>query len=261
MSSLARIDDAWTSGWLNLRRGIEITRQQPQLYLTLALLYSIPPLIAAALILFAPHAGWLQPVVSALPVITIVIAPPVLMHAVSAGMAGERIGVVEATRRGVPWVPRYVWTNVHTTILFWVPVGTLVLLWERTPLGTLLPTAVWVGVIGLVAVHQHVRTVLAPYLAVHGDLGGTRAALKSWELGGRHFWDLLGTFVAASLPLALPFGLAYVVIEHFGPDPLSAAVLTVSWQLGWVGVQSIRPLLIPALHTAYEDIWSVSPSP
>ena len=259
---MTRVDYAWTSGWLNLRRGFEITRQQPDLYFKLALLYSIPPLIAAALILSAPHeAAWVQPLVSALPVITIVVAPPVLMHAVSAGLAGERIGVVEATRRGVPWVPRYVWTNVHTTILFWVPVGTLMLLWERTPLGTLLPTAVWVAVIGLVAVHQHVRTVLAPYLAVHGDLGGTRAALTSWQLGGRHFWDLLGTFVVGSLPVALPFGVAYLAIERFGPNPLSAALLAVSWQLGWVGVQSIRPLLIPALHTAYEDIWSVSPGP
>jgi hypothetical protein len=185
----------------------------------------------------------------------------VLMHAVDAGRGGERIGVLEATRRGVPWVPRYVWTNVHTTILFWVPVGALLLLWERSPIGPLLPTALWVATIALVALHQHVRTVLAPYLAVHGDLGGTRAALTSWELGGRHFWQLLGTFVWGSLPVALPLGLAYVIIERFGPDPLATAVLAISWQLSWVAVQSTRPLLIPALHTAYEDIWSVSPGP
>jgi hypothetical protein len=245
-----------------MRRGLAITRQQPDLYLKLVLIYSVPPILAALLVLFAPRdTAWFQPLVSALPVITIVVAPPVLMHAVSAGLAGERITVLEATRRGVPWVPRYVWTNVHTTILFWVPVGALLLLWERSPLGTLLPTAFWVATIGTVALHQHVRTVLAPYLAVHGDLGGTRAALTSWELGGRHFWQLLGTFVWGSLPVALPLGLAYVIIERFGPDPLATAVLAVSWQLSWVAVQSTRPLLIPALHTAYEDIWSVSPGP
>lgn len=259
---LPRVDHAWTSGWGNFRRGLDITRQQPDLYLKLALLYSVPPLIAAALILFGPHESpWFQPLVSGLPVITIVVGSPVLMFAVAAGLAGERIGVLEATRRGVPWVPRYVWTNVHTTVLFWVPVGTLVLLWERSPLGTLLPTGFWVAVIGLVALHQHVRTVLAPYLAVHGQIGCTRAALMSWKLGGTHFWDLLGTFVWGSLPVALPMVLAYLVIERFGPDPISAAVLAVSWQLSWVLVQSTRPLLIPALHTAYEDIWSVSPTP
>jgi hypothetical protein len=124
----------------------------------------------------------------------------------------------------------------------------------------LLPTVVWVAVISLVALHQHVRTVLAPYLAVHGDLGGTAAAMASWELGGRHFWHLLGTFVLGSLPIALPLGVAYLVIEQFGPDPLSAALLAVSWQLGWVGVQSTRASLIPALHTAYADLYAAPPS-
>lgn len=258
MKSLSRVSYAWLVGWANLRRGMDITRRQPDLYLKLVLLYSLPPLASAWLVFYGPHeTAWFQPLVSALPLITMVVAPVVLMHAVDAGRGGERIGVLEATRRGVPYVPLYVWTNVHTTILFWVPVGTLFLLWEHSPLGPWLPTVVWVVVIGLVALHQHVRTVLAPYLAVHGELGGTRAALTSWELGGRHFWQLLGTFVLGSLPVALPLGLAFVIIERFGPDPLSAALLAVSWQLGWVGVQSTRGLLIPALHTAYEDLYAL----
>jgi hypothetical protein len=250
-----RFHHAWAAGWWNLTRGLEITRQQPDLYVKLVLLYSLPPLVAAALVLFAPQdTPWVQSLIYLLPLITMVVAPVVLMHAVDAGRGGERIGVLEATRRGVPWVPRYVWTNMHTTVLFWVPVGTLMLVW-RSPFGTLLPSAFWIAVIGSVALHQHVRTVLAPYLAVHGDLGGTRAALTSWELGGRHFWHLLLTFVLGSLPVALPLALAYLIIEQFGPDPLSAALLAASWQLGWVGVQSTRPLLIPALHLAYEDLY------
>ena len=261
MSSLVRVDHAWSAGWLNLRRGLQITRRQPELYVQLVLVYSLPPLVAAGLVLYAPKdAGWCLPLVYLLPAITIVVAPPVLMHAVNAGHGGERISMLEATRRGVPWVPRYVWTNVHTTLLFWVPVGALVLLWERSPLGDWLPAAVWIAVIGLVALHQHVRTVLAPYLAVHADLGGTRAVLTSWQLSGHHFWHLLGTFVLGSVPVALPLGLVYVLAERFGPDPLSAALLAASWQLGWVGVQSTRSLLIPALHTAYEDIYGNLPS-
>jgi hypothetical protein len=253
------VNYAWGAGWGNLRRGLAITARQPGLYVKLVLLYSVPPAVAAALVVFGPRdVPWYQPLVSLLPLITMVVAPVVLMHAVDAGWDGERIGVFEATRRGVPWVPRYVWTNVHTTLLFWVPVGALVLLWEDSPLGTWLPTAVWVAVIGLVALHQHVRTVLAPYLAVHGELGGTRAALTSWELGGRHFWLLLGTFVLGSVPIALPLALGFVAIERFGPLPLSAALLAASWQLSWIGVQSTRGLLIPALHTAYEDLYSPS---
>jgi hypothetical protein len=63
--------------------------------------------------------------------------------------------------------------------------------------------------------------------------------------------------VLGSLPIALPLGAAYLVLEQFGPDPLSAALLAASWQLGWVGVQSTRSLLIPALHTAYVDLYAV----
>jgi hypothetical protein len=254
---LSRVNYAWGAAWGNLQQGLQITRQQPDLYLKLVLLYSLPPLLAAWLVLFGPrNTPWYEPLVVLLPVITMVVAPVVLMHAVDAGRGGEKIGVLEATRRGVPYVPLYVWTNVHTTLLFWIPVGALVLLWERSPLGPWLPTVVWVTVIGLVALHQHVRTVMAPYLAVHGDLGGTRAALTSWELGGRHFWQLLGTFVLGSVPVALPLGVGFVMIEHFGPDPLSAALVAASWQLSWVAVQSTRGLLIPALHTAYEDLYA-----
>jgi hypothetical protein len=256
VSSVSQVNYAWSAAWSNLRGGLAITAQQPDLYLKLVLLYSMPPLIAAWLVINGPHAAlWFQPLVSLLPLITMVVAPVVLMHAVDAGRGGERIGVLEATRRGVPWVPRYVWTNVHTTVLFWVPVGSLLLLREWSPLGPWVPTVVWVTLIGLVALHQHVRTVLAPYLAVHGELDGTRAALTSWQLGGRHFWLLLGTFLMGSAPVALPLTLGFLVIEHFGPDPLSAALLAASWQLGWVGVQSTRGLLIPALHTAYEGLY------
>lgn len=259
MHSVWRVNYAWAAGWANLRRGLQITSKQPDLYVKLVLLYSVPPLIAALLVLYGPrNTPWYAPLVAILPTITMVVAPVVLMHAVDAGGGGERIGVLEATRRGMPYVPRYVWTNVHTTVLFWVPVGALMLLWEHSPLGAWLPTVVWIAVIGLVALHQHVRTVLAPYLAVHGELGCTRAALTSWELGGRHFWQLLATFVLGSVPVALPLLLAFLVLERFGPTPLSAALLAASWQLGWVGIQSTRGLLIPALHTAYQNVYQRS---
>jgi hypothetical protein len=62
------------------------------------------------------------------------------------------------------------------------------------------------------------------------------------------------------VPVALPLGIAYLAIQRFGPDPLSAAALAVSWQLSWVGVQSTRGLLIPALHTAYENLYVAAPA-
>ena len=106
------MDYALVAGWWNLRRGLDITRQQPDLYVKLVLLYSLPPVAAACLVLYAPRdTPWYQPLVSLLPLITIVVAPVVLMHAVDAGRSGERIGVLEATRRGVPWA--------HLSVVVW----------------------------------------------------------------------------------------------------------------------------------------------
>jgi hypothetical protein len=250
---------ACQAGWANLWRGLAITRRQPDLYLGLWLLYALPPLVAAWLVVLGPEdAAWVQALVFGLPWITVIVAPVVLMRAVAATREGERLNVFEATRRGVPWVPIYLWTNLHTTALFWVPVGALVILREYSPLGPLVPGAGWLALIGVVAVHQHVRTVLAPYLAVHAEFSGTHAALKSWQLGGTYFWRLLGTFAVASAPIALPLGLAFGLLARFGPDALSRALLAASLQLGWVGIQSIRPVLVPALHSVYEDIWAES---
>jgi hypothetical protein len=245
----------WQAGWANLWRGLAITRQQPGLYLALCVVYGLPPLFAAWLVVFGPRdSAWYAPLVFGLPWITLVVAPVVLMHAVAASCEGERLSLLEATRRGVPSVPIYVWTNVHTTLLFWLPVGSLMLLWEHTPLGEVVPGPGWLAVIGVVAVHQHVRTVLAPYLAVHGDCSGTHAALTSWRLGGTYFWRLLATFALGSLPVALPLLLCVALLEHFAPDAVTRALVAASLPLTCVGLQSVRPVLVPALHSVYEQI-------
>jgi hypothetical protein len=257
--SVRRVGHAWQAGWDNLGRGLAITRRQPDLYLELSFVYAVPPLLAAWLVVFGPQeSAWYQPLVFSLPWITVVVAPVVLMQAVAATSEGERLSIFEATRRGVPSVPIYVWTNLHTAALFWIPVGSLVLLREYSPLGRLVPDAGWLALIGVVAVHQHVRTVLAPYLAVHAEFSGTHAAVTSWRLGGTYFWRLLGTFAVGSAAVALPLGLAFLLLARFGPDALSRGLLAASLQLGWVAIQSIRPVLVPALHSVYEEIWADS---
>ena len=72
------MDYAWAAGYWNLRRGFDITRQQPDLYIKLVLLYSLPPLLSAGLVLYGPRdTPWYQPLVSLLPLITMVVAPVV----------------------------------------------------------------------------------------------------------------------------------------------------------------------------------------
>ncbi len=255
MGWIRSVSRGWEAGFEYLLRGLAITRRQPELYVQLALLYSSPAAAAALLVLYGPHGTrWYAPAVFALPWITVVVAPAVLMLAVHAGHRGEQLSALEATRRGVPWVPRYFWTNVHTTLVFWIPVGLLVWVRDESPLGPLLPGALWAALIGSVVLHQHVRTMLAPYLAIHANHGGREATLASWHLGGQHFWRLLGTFVFGVAPVALPLAVLFGVAELFGPVPVRSALLAASFQLLWVCIQVIRPVLIPALHTLYDDL-------
>jgi hypothetical protein len=171
---------------------------------------------------------------------------------------GRRIGLWRATLAGLRWVPRYVWTNCHTTVIFWLPVGSLLALrgWHEAqgPVSRPLWAAWWL-VIGALALYLHCRTLLAPFLAVHADLPATRAVVEAWRLSGRHFGLCLTTFVFGSLPvglllLGLAGGLALLVdaatldqIERGGAD------------LGWVAIHAIRPLLVPAVYCLYKDLW------
>ena len=60
-------------------------------------------------------------------------APVVVMTAVAARFHGVTLGFMAAMRQGLWWLLRYLWTNAHTSVIFWVP--TLVLLnlfeWQR----------------------------------------------------------------------------------------------------------------------------------
>lgn len=251
------VGTAWRAGRAYVARGFALTRRQRKLHLELVVFYSVPALVAAWLVLYAPaDQYWHVPLTFTLPWLTVAVAPIVVMLAAHAASQGESVGVVEVSRRGLRWFPRYFWTNVHTTAVFWVPVGGLTLVREHAPIPSLAPPLAWVALIGVVAVHQHVRTLLAPYLAVHSDLSGTRAALMSWRLGGLYFWPLLGAFVAGVAPVGAPLAVAYLLALALAPPRILADLATVSPQVIWVAFQAIRPILIPALYTLYVDIWA-----
>ncbi len=92
----------WLAAWQHLLRGFGIIRQQPDLYLKLVLLYSLPPVAGAWVALSGPPQS--QVLATALPVITMVVAPVVLMHAVEAGRDGRWRQHVLATSWQFGWV-------------------------------------------------------------------------------------------------------------------------------------------------------------
>ncbi len=131
------------------------------------------------------------------------------MILVAGGYRGHTSGFRESITTGLRWLPRYLWTNLHTTVIFWVPVSALFWLhgWQQRTFpadgsADLALTVFWFTAIAALALYLHTRTLVAPFLAVHGNLPGTLAALESWRLSGRHFARVFGGFIIPLLRLS-----------------------------------------------------------
>lgn len=247
-----------------LRRGIAITLPQLRVHLLILAVYATPALLAAYLAATVRRPNVYEHVaVLALPWVTAVAGTVVVMIAVGHQAHGRPTGLLRASLTAFPWLPRYVWTNMHTSVVFWVPVGLLLQArgWQRAlaPLeGWLLPATdlLWWLAIGAVGLLMHTRTLLAPFLAVHGDLPGTMAALEAWRLSGRHFVVCLSTLVVAGLPVALPLGCLALTLVLTLPAAALAAFSAALPNLVWAAIQAVRPVLIPALYELYNDLWA-----
>ena len=190
------------------------------------------------------------------------VAPVVIMVTVAAGFAKERLGVVEAVRRGFAWLLRYLWTNAHTTVIFWVPVGALILLFnwqgESAPLdatGQTVADLFWFLGIGVVALYVHSRTLLAPFLAVHENMPGTLAALESWRLSGRYFPKVFGVFIVSSAPTAVPLAIVIIGLLLLLDGGPKSTMLTMIPSLTWVAIKFVRPFLVTATYPLQKDLW------
>ncbi|HKA49529.1 MAG TPA: hypothetical protein VKK19_08070 [Candidatus Dormibacteraeota bacterium] len=249
-----------------LKSGLAISRPYWSTHALIFLVYSAPAAAAAwlaASAVTARPAGWAEVARLVLPYVTAIVGTVVVMVAVSHQAHGHRIGLIRVSLKALPWVPRYFWTNVHTSVIFWVPIGLLLLVrsWQEAAIplaGGLRPVVAvlwWLG-IGLVALVIHTRTLLAPFFAIHGDLPGTLSALEAWRASGRHFRLCLVTLVVAGGPVAVPLGALALGLTLTLSGQTLAAFLNAVGDLVWVGIQAVRPVLIPAVYALYGDLWN-----
>jgi hypothetical protein len=242
-----------------LRRGLRIAGLDRWLYVAIVLLFGLPAGLAGylAATVERPSAAQ-QASILALPWLTIVLGATVTMVSIGHHAQGRRVGLVRATGEGLLWGPRYLWTNLHTTLLFWTPIGVLLAArrWQEATLPAGAPVAAaWWALLGLVALGLHTRTLLAPFLAVHEDLPGTLAALESWRLTGRHFRICLATLVAGSLPVGLPAAAIGLWLWLALPEPDRGSLLRAGPDLAWIGIHALRPVLMPAVYVLHQDLW------
>lgn len=212
--------------------------------LTLVGLFMLPPL-AAAFIGSQPGqlAYW---VASALPWITITLGNLSAVLAIEALDAGEPVVPARILPSAIRWLPRYLWTNGITTVLFWslfIPLQWLVSqqtsAWNWPPLAPiailLLPMLFW-----------HVRLVFATYAAVVDDQPGMRAVMTSLCIPQGRWKMVVAAFAGSFLIVAPLAGPLYLMI-------LSIHNAVIAGAFEWVLVMPIRPLFIATLHKIYHD--------
>ena len=243
-----------------LKLGAALTLRAPILFAQIGIFFSIPALGAALLAGTIASGGRWGVLLVTLDSLTTLVGPVVFMMAVGAGYRREVTSFGQVVRQTLPWLPRYLWTNVHTSVIFWVPVGSAVLLrgWLESGLGqtgVLDGVVTWgsVPLIGCLAAYFHSRTLLAPYLAVHSDLPATRAVWESWRLSGRHLSQVVATFLLCSAPLAAPTAL--ILLALLRGDAFNIGMSEVEPHLLGVGIQLVRLTLIPAAYVLYHELW------
>lgn len=253
---------AWRPAAHYFSSGLSIVRLHTGIYGRLTALYVSPALLVAVLtVLIREPNAWQHALLYFLRSLTVVLGTLVVMVMVAYHAQGRKLSIVQATRLGVHWVFRYLWTNAHTSLIFWIPITGLT--WVHARQEALFPFSDgvqplanggwWLATAGI-GLAIHTRTMLAPFYAVHGDVPGTLATVDSWRVSGRSFWVCLSTLVLASAPIALPLALVGGGLWLVLPVSLRAMLLIALPDLIWAAIQLIRPLLIPAVYVLYKEI-------
>ncbi len=252
---------AWRPAAQYFTSGLSIIRPHTGVYGRLTALYVSPALLVAVLtVLIREPNAWQHALLYFLRSLTVVLGTLVVMVMVAYHAQGRELSIVQATRLGLHWVFRYLWTNAHTSLIFWIPVTALT--WIHARQESLVPLSDgmqplanggWWLVTGGIGLAIHTRTMLAPFFAVHGDVPGTLATVESWRVSGRSFWVCLSTLVLASAPIALPLALVGGGLLVVLPATLRAMLFIALPDLIWAAIQLIRPLLIPAVYVLYKD--------
>jgi hypothetical protein len=195
----------------------------------------------------------------------IVFASPCLMLAVQSAFDKSGKQAIPILRASVPWIGRYLYTNAHSSFVFWVPIGFLYIMYRfqsiNMPVSNeydYLQRIVWGVIFVLAATYLHTRTALAPYLAIHNNIQATLAITVSFRLSrGGDFWCVFGVLLFASIPPIFVMGTVFGLSHFFGMLHLDS-MLGGSIHFIGLGLQGIRILLIPSLYSLHQESYSDS---
>lgn len=208
------------------------------------------PDLAAAIIGSRPGmiAYWLATI---LPWISITLGNCALVLAIDTIKARQPVKLIPILYTSTRWLPRYLWTNVLTTILFWslfLPLQWLLAQktshwnWSWLIPSSLIPTILLL----LPMLFWHVRLVFATYAAIIDNQPGIRSVMISIGIAHKRWRMVVAAFAGSMLVLAPITGPLYLLILHS-----SNAQVTEGYT--WALIMVMRPLFIATLCVIYMD--------
>ncbi len=235
----------WLQAAAYVAAGVRICRKDIPGLVSIVGLFMLPPL-AAVVVGSQPGAAayWIA---EALPWITITLGNISAVLAIEAIDAGKPVVPQEILPAAVRWLPRYLWANGITTVIFWGLVTP-----AQWALGQLLidhwgwPSFTPLLLLGIPMLFLHVRLVFATYAAIVDDQTGARAVRISFGIAHRRWRMAVAAFVGSVLVEGPVIGPIYLLIQGI-TNPLVAGGFT------WVLVMMMRPIFIATLHEIYED--------
>lgn len=234
----------WRQAASYVAAGIRICRKDIPGLVALVGLFMLPPLTA---VVVGSQPGELAHwIANALPWITITLGNISIVLAVESIDAGGTVTPSAILPAAVRWLPRYLWANGITTIIFWglfTPaqwaLGRLTTQWGWPSFSPIL-------FLGIPLLFLHVRLVFATYAAIVDDQPGARSVIISFGIAHRRSRMVVAAFVGSVLVEGPVIGPIYLLIQGIS-NPYVAGGFT------WMLIMFMRPIFIATLHEIYED--------
>lgn len=224
--------------------GIRICRKDIPGLVALVGLFMLPPL--TAVVVGSQPGALAHWIANALPWITITLGNISVVLAVEIIDAGGQVTPSAILPAAVRWLPRYLWANGITTVIFWglfTPaqwaLGRLTTHWGWPSFSPLL-------LLGIPLLFLHIRLVFATYAAIVDDQPGVRSVIISFGIAHRRSRMVVAAFVGSVLVEGPVIGPIYLLIQGIS-NPYVAGGFT------WMLIMLMRPLFIATLHEIYED--------
>lgn len=224
--------------------GMRICRKDIPGLVALVGLFMLPPLTA---VVVGSQPGELAHwIANALPWITITLGNISVVLAVEIIDAGGKVTPSAILPAAVRWLPRYLWANGITTVIFWglfTPaqwvLGRLTTHWGWPSFSPIL-------LLGIPMLFLHVRLVFATYAAIVDDQPGVRSVIISFGIAHQRSRMVVAAFVGSVLVEGPVIGPIYLLIQGIS-NPYVAGGFT------WMLIMLMRPIFIATLHEIYEE--------